>query len=170
MHVSRTDTNHVFTPLDLRKFRVLKSSWQGHFRQGDFVPGKGDEPAVRHEDLEEGGDHQKGRGGAHDDGEARAPEDGPPVPLDTEVLVHNCGQAVPCHRVCQRWRTLLPLGPGATVFRRPDKILWGGNRLRNRLPTQEGYHLPRPKSTVILALLRMKYWLFLISNYWLIHV
>ena len=83
------------------------------------------QPAVRHQDPEEGGDHQEGRGGAHDDR-----EQGPSVnkasfpnsrflPQSTitaltrllagiEILFHDPGQTVFCYGICQ-WRgTLLP--------------------------------------------------------------
>lgn len=34
---------------------------------GDYVSRESDEPVVRHQDLEEGGHHQEGRGRSHHD-------------------------------------------------------------------------------------------------------
>ena len=83
------------------------------------------QPVVRHQDPEEGGDHQEGRGGAHDDREqgpsvykASFPNSKFPHVLTTialtrhfagiEVLVHDPGQTVLCYGIC-KWRgTLLP--------------------------------------------------------------
>ena len=45
------------------------------------------QPAVRHQDPKEGGDHQEGRGGAHDDRESGSPNNQTSFPHSKSLIL-----------------------------------------------------------------------------------